>query len=162
MPGSLSSEVAQLYNAILNGPSVQLTRYPTNAIGAALTGSGMTTGAYKYAAAGANQVALILAAANTGGLWIGGGQLNLLSAAVDENAILWIGRGTIPAATRAVELEWTAQQITAVGDYSMPTINVPIPLYVAPGVGIALDLANSSNADITARGSAFIYSGLGQ
>ncbi len=157
----LRTEVEALYNAILNGPAVQVTRYPTNAVGATVTGSGMTTGAYKYAAAGANQVAMILAAANTAGLWLAGVALAALSIFATETAVLWVGRGTIPAAVRAAEFNFTSQQVTAVGQIDYTTQFLPIPLFIRAGVGIAADLANSSANDITATAAIFVYSGLG-
>ncbi len=157
----LRGNIEALYNAILNGPAVQLTRYPANAIGSALTGSGMTTGAYKYAAAGANQVQIVAAVLNTTGMWIAGGHLQNPSAVVNENMVLWVGRGTIPAAVRALELHTTAWQVTAVGQETFASMFVPIPLFVRAGIAIAADLANSSNADITANGSIFVYTGLG-
>lgn len=159
--GSLSQQVALLYNAILNGPSVQLTRYPANAVGSALTGSGATTGAYKYRAAGATQVQIVAAVLNTAGMWIAGGHLSNPSAVADEELILWLGRGTIPAAVRAAELHMTAWQVTAVGQETFHTMFVPVPLFVRAGVAIAADLANSSGADVTANGSVFVYTGLG-
>lgn len=158
----LKSSIDLLYNAILNGPAVQLTRYPTLAAGSALTASGMTTGVYKYAAAGANQVQTIAAGLNLTGMWIAGGHIANPSSVVSINYILWIGRGTIPAAVRAAELQWLAQQVTAVGQLTFPTLFLPIMLFVRAGVAIALDLASSDAAnDSTANGAVFVYTGLG-
>ncbi|MDP2663507.1 MAG: hypothetical protein Q8R28_22560 [Dehalococcoidia bacterium] len=163
MPGSLSAEVAQLFNALLNGPAVSLTRWPLlPATGLAVTGSGMTTGAYKYAAAGVNQVQLVTAALNTAGMWIASAGLDTISIVANEIAVLAIGRGTIPAGVRAAHASFAAQQVTAVGQFSMATVTFPLPVYVAAAVGISLDLANATANDVTAQAHLNIYTGLGQ
>ncbi|MDP2730329.1 MAG: hypothetical protein Q8O55_07595 [Dehalococcoidales bacterium] len=157
----LRGNIEALYNAILNGPAVQITRYPANAVGSTVTGSGMTTGAYKYAAAGANQVQIVAAVLNTAGVWIAGAALAALSIFATETAVLWIGRGTIPAAVRAAEFNFTSQQVTAVGQIDYTTQFLPIPLFVRAGIALAADLANSSANDITATAAVFLYTGLG-
>lgn len=163
---SRGTEIDLLYNAILNGPAVQLTRYPANAAGQALTASGMTTGAYKYAAAGANQVQTtgLTAALNTAGVWVAGATLTALSVA--GIFVMWIGRGTIPAGVRAAELSFEAHGSGAAAADTLAglvkTTWFPIPLFVQAGVGVAEDLA-SSNAgqDDTAAGAIYAYTGLG-
>lgn len=161
----LKSEVDILYNAIVNGPAVQLTRYPTLAAAAALTASGMTTGAYKYAAAGANQVQVVAAGTNTTGMWICGASLR--NPSVGSIFVLWIGRGTIAAAVRAAELDFdtfTLAGAAAGALVLMQPMNImlPLPLFVRAGVGIALDLASSNAAaDDTANGTVIVMTGLG-
>jgi hypothetical protein len=165
----LKAEVDILYNAIVNGPSVQLTRYPANAAAAALTASGMTTGAYKYAAAGANQVQVVAAGTNTTGMWVCGASLRNPSAA--SIFVLWIGRGTVPAATRLAELDFEDTQFVFGGaaagsvtiDLLLPRDGfLPMAIFVRAGVGIALDLASSNaGADDTANGTVIVMTGLG-
>lgn len=157
----LKQEVDALYNALLNGPAVTLTRYPAGVVGSALTGAGAAVGAYDLAAAGANQVQTIAAGANTVGMWVAGGHLQNPSVVVSEDLVLWIGRGTIPNAVLLAELQMETEQDSAVGKMCFPTMMLPIPLFVQNGVGIALDLANSTAGNVTANGSLFIYEGLG-
>lgn len=158
----IKAEVDQLYNALINGPAVQLTRWPNNAVGAGLTGSGMTTGAYKYAAAGANQVQLVTAAQNTVGMWLTHLGVDTPSVLADEILVLWAGRGTIPAAVRAAELQFAVLQDTAVGYLGVHASQpLPMPVFVRAAVGIALDLANATANDTTANGHAIIATGLG-
>ena len=66
----MSDVFAQVtYNAVAGGQAVRVTKYPLNAVGSTLTASGKTTGAYKFAAAGANVVAIV--AKNTiGANWL--------------------------------------------------------------------------------------------
>lgn len=163
--GIMRNAIINVYNALVNGPSVQLTRYPVNAAGQALTASGMTTGAFKYAAAGANQVQVtgLTGAGNTAGVWVAGGSIYTLSILTSATWVLWIGRGTIPAATRLAEMQWTLEQVTAVGVPAIQAIFLPFPVYVRPTVGVAMDLATDSvAADHTANGQIFAYTGLGQ
>ena len=161
----LKSEVDILYNAIVNGPSVQLTRYPANAAAAALTASGKTTGAYKYAAAGANQVQVVAAAVNTAGMWVCGASLRNPSAG--SIFVLWIGRGTVPAATRLAELDFDTFTLAGAAAGALTVmqpmdIMLPLPIFVRAGVGIALDLASSNvGADDTANGTVIVMTGLG-
>ena len=168
----LKSEVDILYNALVNGPNVTLTRYPVGAAGQALTASGKTTGAFKYAAAGANQVQVtgLTAALNTAGVWVAGGVIYTPSILTDCTWVLWIGRGTVPAAVLAAEVQWGVDidvtVITAVGEYAVtivaPAIMLPIPVFVTAGVGVAMQLATDSiAADHTANGQIFAYTGLG-
>ncbi len=163
MPG-LKTAVDLLYNAVLNGPAVQLTRYPVNGAGQALTASGMTTGAFKYAAAGANQVQVtgLTGAGNTAGVWIAGGAIYTINLLTAATWVMWIGRGTIPAAVRAAELQWTNMQDTAVGHIPLDAQFLPLPIFVRAGVGVAMDLATDTVAgDYTANGQVFVYTGLG-
>ncbi len=163
---SFRGNIDNLYNAILNGPAVQLTRYPLNVAGQALTASGMTTGVYKYAAAGANQVQVtgLTAALNTLGVWVAGGTLTALSVA--GIFVMWIGRGTIAAAVRAAELSFEAHGSGAAAADTLAglvkTAFFPLPLFVRAGVGVAMDLASSNAAqDDTAAGAIYVYTGLG-
>ena len=160
----LKSEVDILYNALVNGPAVVLTRYPTQAAGSALTASGKTTGAYKYRAAGATQVQVVAAATNTAGMWVAGTGLHTLSIA--GIFVLWVGRGTIPAAILLAEVEVVRETVvvTAVGTYGhiLTTQFLPYPVFVRAGVGIALDLASSNvGQDDTAVGHVVVVTGLG-
>ena len=160
----LKTAVDLIYNAVLNSPAVQLTRYPTQAAGAALTASGKTTGVYKYRAAGATQAQVVAAATNTVGMWVAGAGLHTLSIA--GIFVLWIGRGTIPAATLLAEVEVVRETVvvTAVGTYGhiLNTLFLSYPVFVRAGVGIALDLASSNvGQDDTAVGAVFVYTGLG-
>lgn len=161
--GALSGEVASLYNAVLNGPAVQLTRYPAQAVGATVTEGGAA--AWGYKAAGANQVALLLAAVNTANMWIAGAGLTVPNT-TSVTHVLWIGRGTIPDAVLAVELDFrsmvTAGAAAAVIVAMVPQdIMLPLPLFVRAGVGVAADLATSGNAGETAQASVIMMTGLG-
>jgi len=162
----LKSEVDSLYNAMVNGPNVTLTRYPIAAIGVAMTEAGAA--AYAYKAAGAGQVALtgMLAVNNAAGIWICGAGL-LTPSVTTTTYILWVGRGVATApAIIACELEF--QGIISAGVAAglivamLPsTVMLPYPLYVTAGVGVALDMATSGNAAETARASVVIATGLG-
>jgi len=57
----LATRVNQIYLSHVSGSGVRITRYPTTVgnTGKALTASGNTTGAWKYAAAGANVVEVV-------------------------------------------------------------------------------------------------------
>ena len=158
------SEIDLLYNALLNGPAVQLTRYPANAIGALVTEAGAAAFAYK--AAGAGQVALMLLGLNPTGMWICGAGLQVPSV-TSISYVLWIGRGVAAApAVRALELDFRG--IVSAGVAAgliiamVPSdIMLPIPLFVRAGVGLAADLATSGNAAETARASVIVATGLG-
>ena len=159
----LKNEVDLLYNAVLNGPAVQITRYPLNAVGATVTEGGAA--AWGYKAAGAGQVALLLAAVNTTGMWIAGGGLTVPSV-TSVDYVLWLGRGTLPAGVRAAELQFrgiVSAGVAAGLIVSMvPTdAMLPIPLFVRAGVGIVADLATSGKAAETAQASVLVYTGLG-
>jgi|GEM_PF-2390110 len=163
--GGLRSVVDILHNALVNSPNVVLTRYPLlpNA-GAALTGSGLTTGAYKFAAAGAGQVQVVAAGVNTTGMWVCAAGLGTPSA-MDEY-VLWIGRGTAPAAVAMATLDFaglvTAGAAAALIVACVPkATSLPVWLYVTAGVGIALDLANAAAADNTAVGHIIVATGVG-
>ncbi len=165
----LKAEVDLLYNAILNGPAVRITRYPTQAAAVGLTASGMTTGVYQYRAAGANQVQVIAAVTNATGMWIAGGSLRNPSA--PSIFVLWIGRGTAATAVLAAELNFEDTQFVLAGaaagavtvDLLLPRDRFfPLPLFVRAGVGICADLASSNAAaDDTANGTVSVYTGLG-
>ena len=162
----LKSEVDVLYNALVNGPAVVLTRYPALAAGQALLASGKTTGAYKYAAAGANQVQVtgLTAALNTLGVWVAGGALSACSVA--GIFVMRILRGTITTAVAMADLQ---AEVIGSGAAAADTLETrpktmffPIPLFVRAGVGVAMDLASSNAAqDDTAAGAIYAYTGLG-
>ena len=161
--GGLRTEVDILYNALVNSPSVQLTRYPANAVGATVTEGGAAAFAYK--AAGAAQVQLIATDVNTAGMWICGGGLTVPSV-TNVDYVLWLGRGTIPDAVRVVELQFrglvTAGAAATIIIAMVPgDIMLPFPLYVTAGVGIAADVATSGNAAETAQASVIVATGLG-
>lgn len=160
----LKSEVDILYNALFNSPNVQLTRYPANAVGATVTEGGAAAWAYK--AAGAAQVQLVALGVNTAGMWICGGGLTIPSV-TSVDYVLWLGRGTIPAAVRVAELQFrgivSAGAAAAVIVAMVPgNIMLPFPLLVRAGVGIAADVATSGNAAETAQASVIVATGLGQ
>ncbi len=48
-----------IYQQLVGGSGLRTTRYPINAAGTTLTASGKTTGAYKFAALGANVAAIV-------------------------------------------------------------------------------------------------------
>ncbi len=155
---SRTGSVTQLYNAILNGPAVQLTRYPIGAAGSALTGGGA---AYAYVMAG--NVQTIAAGTNTTGMWIAGGGINTPSAISEY--ILWIGRGTAGAAVRAAEIEFQAlgtggAAVSFTGRVLPSTVFLPIPLFVRAGVGICLNIATSAGGALACTGVVFVYTGL--
>lgn len=163
--GGLRSAVDVLYNALVNSPNVVLTRYPLlpNA-GIALTGSGATTGAYKFAAAGAGQVQVVTAAINATGMWVCAAGLGTPGAM--DQYVLWIGRGTVAAAVVMATLDFagllTAGAAAAIIVACVPkATSLPYPVYVRAGVGIALDLANAAAADNTAVGHIIVATGLG-
>lgn len=143
--------IKAIYDELIDIGAVQLTRFPSQAIGAALKASGNTTGVYLYAAAGANQVQIRTAAQNTLGYWVWGMGIDTPSAS--SIFVLWLGRGTIANAVLAAEREIAVVQVTAVGTYAIPEVEFPRPILVRAAVGVAMDLAsNNAGADDTARG----------
>jgi len=161
--GGIKSELDLLYNAILNGPAVAITRYPANVVGATVTEGGAA--AWGYKAAGAAQVAMFLAAVNTAGMWIAGGGLTVPSV-TSVDYVLWLGRGTLPAGVLACELQFrgivSAGAAAGVIVAMVPgDIMLPIPLFVRAGVGVVADVATSGNAAETAQASVLMYTGLG-
>jgi len=153
------AEISLLYNAVLNGPAVQLTRYPLIAVGVTVTQSGA---AYAYKAAGANQVVMFLAAANATGLWLCGAAIATPSVVTTDIWVLWIGRGVATApAVRAAEFQFLVHQVTAVGQFGLGAQFLPLPLYFSAGVPCAADVATSGAAGETAAASVFMVSGLG-
>jgi len=159
----LKTEVDILYNALVNSPNVVLTRYPNLAVGVTITEGGAA--AWVYAAAGAGQVQLVAAGLNTTGMWICGAGLTVPSV-TNVVYVLWLGRGTIPAAVQAAELDFrgvlSAGAAAGVITAMVPQdIMLPLPLFVTAGVGIAGDLATSGNAAETAQATVIVATGLG-
>lgn len=159
----LKGEVDILYNALVNSPNVQLTRYPANAVGAGLTEGGAA--AWAYAAAGAGQILLVAAAVNVAGMWICGGSLTVPSVTTTDY-VLWLGRGTAPAGVLAAELQFhgivSAGGVAGIIVAMVPgVLMLPFPIFVTTLVGIVGDLATSGNAAETAQASVLVATGLG-
>jgi len=159
----LAQQVNQIYNATVNGAGVVVTKYPINAVGVALKGSGSTTGAYKFAAAGAN-VAQILAKATITVPWrIVAYSLTLPSA--PDIFVVRLGAGTGAGAVMTAILWESEIDLDATFSLSLP---IPIPWGASPTVqpngttdAIVADLANEDATDRTANISLTVVTGMG-
>ena len=162
--GGIKSELDLLYNAILNGPAVAITRYPANAVGVTVTEAGAA--AWGYKAAGAGQVAMFLLGANANGMWLAGAGLTVPSV-TSVDYVLWLGRGvaTAPATLMAeVQFRGIVSAGAAAGvivAMAPGHVMCPLPIFLRAGVGMAADVATSGNAGETAQASVLMYTGLG-
>lgn len=161
---SFPQQVGRLFNAVVAGSGVTITRYPANAAGTALKASGNTTGAYKYAAASANVKQILAAATITSGPFrILGFVLDTLSAASIFVIKLGSGTGAGTALNRAVEWGWN--EVTAVGQIGPVVFPASyVPTIPNDGVNDAiLGDAASSNvaADDTVNCAVFVAQNIG-
>lgn len=158
----LAQEVRQCFTTLVAGTGLVNTKYPVAAAGTALTASGMTTGAYKFAAAGANVKAIVAKAGIAANYRVVGVALDTPSAASIFN--IRIGRGAAAgAAVTQVLYELTVEVATDAGGYVQ--MNLPfVATVVADGATDAvLGDAASSNAaaDDTINASVTVATGLG-
>lgn len=136
------------------GNNIVYTRYPAEAVGVGLTASGV--GAYKYVAAGANEVQILAAKAIATPFWVAGGGLDTV-APLASIYILKVCSGLITAGVQLFEIQVSPQVITAVGHITMATVFVPLPVRLAANVPVCADLASSSGAADTANGHIVCY-----
>jgi len=140
-----------------------VTRYPASAVGVTLTGSGSTTGAYKYAAKGAN-VAQILAKATITVPWrIVAYCVSVTSAA--DIFVVKLGRGT-GAAVLMTQVLWEAEFDLDATFSVAPTVPIPwgaTATVQADGATDAIlgDLANEDATDRTLNVSVSVGTGMG-
>lgn len=148
-------------NQLIQGAGIVTTKYPVNAAGTSLTASGMTTGAYKFAAANANVKAPVAKAVITSQwrlAWFG---LNTFSAT--SIFVIRLGSGSAAATAIATISEWFCNEISAAGVMAA----VPIPwaaTVVANGTtdAVLADAASSNaGADDTVVLSIGIQTGMG-
>lgn len=149
-------------NQLATGAGIRVTKYPVNAAGTSLTASGLTTGAYKFAAAGAN-VKAIVAINTVGANWrYAGFALNTFSAT--SIFVIRLGSGTgAGVAMTIVAGEWVVNEISAAGVMASVPINWA-PTVVANGTSDAClgDAASSAaGADDTVVCSLSIMTGMG-
>lgn len=159
----LAQEVRTIYNQQVQGTGLRMTRYPViNNAGSKLTASGNTTGAYKYAAAGANVIALAAAGAITTRFKIVGLAIDTPSAA--SIFVFKLGRGTASAAAFGAQLvEGGFEVATDAGGY-VEMFWPAVATVAIDGVNDALvaDLASSNAvADDTLLAAASVLTGLG-
>jgi hypothetical protein len=164
---AFAQQVQQVFLAEVAGSGVTIARYPSQAAGVALSASGKTTGAYKYAAANAN-VKQILAKGTlaSGTLFrIVGCVLDTPSAASTFVIKLGVGTGAGTAINRSIEFGFSVVTVTAAGEYPlMPVWFRYAPTIVADGANDAiLGDAASSNvaADDTINVAALVATGMG-
>lgn len=158
----LAQQVQQLWLQGVGGTGVRITKYPVDAAGVALTASGMTTGAYKFAAAGANVAEIVAKATITENYRVVGVALDTPSAA--SIFVVRIGTGAAAAAAMTVVLfELGLEVATDAGGY----VSMLLPFVattVADGLTDAIlgDLASSAaGADDTANATVFVATGAG-
>ncbi len=159
----LAQQVQQLFLAAIGGQNTVTTIYPVAAAGVAIKGSGSTTGAFKFAAAGAN-VAEVVAKNTVGKTWrIGNFGIDTMSAL--DIIVVRLGKGAAAGqAMSAVLYERKFNEITLAG--LEPSADVPwystasVPADGATD-GCYADLANASAADITAKIHVGITTGFG-
>jgi len=158
----LAQEVRSLYNQQVRGTGLRMTEYPANAAGTALKASGLTTGAYKYAAANANVKAIVAKATITENFKIVGLVCDTPSAA--SIFIVKIGNGAAAAGALSAQLiEVRFEIATDAGGY--PGLQFPFVGTVVPDAatdGILGDAASSNAAaDDTINASVSVLTGLG-
>lgn len=154
----LGAFIQKVYNAQVGGTGVIMTKYPVAAVGTALKASGNTTGAYKFAAVGANTKAIIAAGALTAPFKIAGYFVDTPSAASIFN--FRIGRHSAAGATMTQVIAESGMEVaTDAGGY--------VPVFFPPGSvatinvdannGVMGDAASSNaGADDTINMSVFI------
>lgn len=157
----LAQQVAQIWLAMVGGSGVRITKYPIDAVGTTLTASGMTTGAYKFAAASANVKSIVAKATILVNYRIIGVALDTPSAVAIE--VIRIGTGTAAGAALVVAFEAVMEVATDAGGYV--SMIFPATFTQSPdGVNdlVGGDLASSNAAaDDTANVSVLIQTGLG-
>lgn len=157
----LPQQVQQTWLALVGGAGVRITKYPVDAAGTTLTASGMTTGAYKFAAASANVKSIVAKATILVNYRIIGVALDTPSAVAIE--VVRIGTGTAAGAALVIAFECTMEVATDAGGYV--SMIFPITFTRTPdGVNdlVGGDLASSNaGADDTANASVFIQTGMG-
>lgn len=159
---AVPQNINQLWNMLVGGTGVVVTKYPVSAAGVSLTASGSTTGAYKFAAAGANVKSVVAKAVITSVWRIVGFALNTFS--TTGVFVIRIGKaGTAGAALTAVLGEYVVNEISAAGLMS----NIPIPFSASVTIdgltdGLMCDAA-SANAgqDDTVVFSGSVMTGMG-
>ena len=156
---SLRGEVGRLYNAHINSGGVVLTRHPIGAAGVPLVAGGV---AWTLAAAGAGQVQVVALGLNPNGMWLCGAGLDTPSAG--GMFVIWVGRGTIPAAVLCAQVQVDVQAFAgaAAGAVFVPvlaTVFFP-PVFIPAGVGIALDITSSNAIADTCNGHVVVATGL--
>lgn len=161
----LKTEVSALYNSQINSGLVVITRYPIGVQGVLLTAGGV---AWTLAAAGAGQIQVVAAGLNVAGMWLAGVTAYAFSAAGEF--VIWVGRGTIAAAVRMAQVEFTVTAHTfagaAAGSVTIlqptpATIMLPVWLFVPTGTGIALDVTSSNAAADTCRAGVLVATQVG-
>jgi len=115
------------------------TRYPALAVGTTLTASGMTTGAYAYAAAGANEAQIIAAALITTYYWVAGCAVSTPSN--PSVFVIKIMDGLITAGVTLFEMQFG--EIIGTGLQGI-TQCVPIPVGVQANIGTCGDAASDN------------------
>lgn len=158
----LAQQVNQLFNQLVQGTGVRITKYPVDAAGTTLTASGMTTGAYKFAAAGANVKSIVAKATITGNYRVIGVALDTPSAT--SIFVVRVGGGTAAGAVLGrIAFEAVMEVATDAGGYV--SIVFPFaPTITSDGTNDLLggDLASSNaGADDTANCSVLVATALG-
>lgn len=159
---ALTQESRELWAQFVGGTGLRNTKYPVNAAGVSLTASGLTTGAYKFAAAGANVKSVVAKATVTTNFKIVGLCLNTFSAT--SIFVVRLGYSTAAAvAIATIAAEVVVNEITAAG--VVPFMLLPATAtQVADGTNdlIAGDAASSNAAaDDTVVVSVTVQTGIG-
>jgi len=154
--------VQTVYNQVVGGVGPVVTKYPANAAGTALTASGMTTGAYKFAAAGANVKAIVAKATITSQYRIVA--LGLDTPSANSLFVIRVGRGAAAgAAVTQVLMEIHANLAVANGPFT-PIVFPFIATVAADGAtdAVLADAASSNaGADDTIQASVSVMTGMG-
>ncbi len=162
---SLSGLVQQIWLRSVGGTGVRITKYPVNAIGTALTCSGKTTGAYKFAAANANVKAVVAAATITTNFRIAGIGLDTPSASSIFVLRIGSGTGAGTAVQQIVETHFSTTIVTAVGTHAQMAQWFPYsPTVIADGTNDAIladATSNNAGADDTINVTALVATGIG-
>lgn len=158
--------IQQLGNALIFGAGTTVTRYPAGAASSGLTAAGKAVGAYKYAAANANVVAIVakaVVAANWRFAW-----LTLDTPSATSLFVIKLGHGAGAAGAfsgNTMELGYNFLTVTAAGELVLPPIWIPYSPYVAnDGAtdGVLADCAsNNAAANDTINAAVGIMTSLG-
>jgi len=158
---AVPQETRQVFQQLVNGSGIRVTKYPLDAVGVAVTGDGAgATGAWKFKAAGANTVAIV-----AGGVIVNGTPFRLVWLSLDTPLhvcvmVARIGVGVAGAAMVPVLGEYMVDFLVAGRG-----VGQPIPFCATQTAAAALailgDVASSTAANESANFNVGVITGMG-
>ncbi len=154
-------ETRQVYQQLVNGNGIRVTKYPLDAVGVSVTGDGAgATGAWKFKAAGANTVAIV-----AGGVIPNGTPFRLVWLSLDTPAhvavyVARIGVGVAGAAMTPVLGEYMVDMLVAGRGVGQPILFCGTQI-AAAALAILGDLASSTAVNETMNFSVGVVTGMG-